>query len=74
MQKTLLKIGYYHSKHGDIMEDYFIEMRLSREFACRFDEYLDHCRAQNVKLPEDLIKSFEALKEHYKREMEKNLS
>lgn len=56
------------------MEDYFIEMRLSREFACRFDEYLDHCRAQNVKLPEDLVKTFEALKEHYKREMEKNLS
>jgi hypothetical protein len=56
------------------MEDYFIEMRLSREFACKFDEYLDHCRAQNVKLPDELVKTFEVLKQHYKVEMEKNLS
>lgn len=56
------------------MEDYFKEMRLSREFACEFDKYLNWCRSQNVHLPEELVKSYTELYNHYQIEMEKNLS
>ena len=56
------------------MEDYFTEMRLSREFACQFDAYFNWCRSQNVHLPEKLVETYVQLKQHYEVEMEKNLS
>lgn len=56
------------------MEDYFLEMRLSRAFACQFDEYLTWCQRNNVYLPPDLVNSYVELKKHYDVEMEKNLS
>jgi hypothetical protein len=56
------------------MEDYFKELRLSRGFACQFDEYLNWCRANNVHLPEELVNSYVQLNNHYQFQMEKNLS
>ncbi len=55
------------------MEDYFIEMRLSRELACQLDKFISE-NADRIELPHDLIKAFNDLKQHYEVEMEKNLS
>ncbi len=55
------------------MEDYFKEMRLSREFACQFDKFISD-NVDRIELPHDLVKAFNDLKQHYEVEMEKNLS
>lgn len=53
------------------MEDYFEEIRLSREFACSFDKFLN----ENPKLvPTELREAYLKLKQHYEYEMENNLS
>lgn len=53
------------------MEDYFLEMRLSRAFACEFDKFLN----ENPKLiPTDLLNAYMQLKKHYEVEMAKELS
>lgn len=53
------------------MEDYFLEMRLSRAFACEFEKFLN----ENPKLiPTDLLDAYMKLKKYYEVEMEKNLS
>ncbi len=53
------------------MEDYFKEMRLSREFACEFEKFWK----ENPKLiPSDLLKAYMLLKQHYEVEMSKELS
>jgi hypothetical protein len=56
------------------MEDYFKELRLSRAFACEFDGYLNWCRANNVHLPEELVRTFNELNNHYQVEISKELS
>ena len=53
------------------MEDYFIEMKLSRAFACEFENFW---RENPEKVTPELLKAYMMLKQHYQLEMEKNLS
>ena len=56
---------------GVDMEDYYIEMRLSRAFACEFDKFIN----ENPKLvPTELREAYLKLKQHYEYEMSKELS
>jgi hypothetical protein len=53
------------------MEDYFVEMRLSRAFAREFDKFWQ----ENPKLiPSELLQSYMLLKQHYEYEISKELS
>jgi len=53
------------------MEDYLIEMKLSRAFACEFEKF---CTENRKLIPSDLFEAYMSLKQHYQNEIEKNIS
>ena len=58
-----------------VMEnDYFKELRLSREFARQFEEYIKSLSVNVTPLPPELLEAYNNLKHHYQLEMERNLS
>ena len=56
------------------MEEYFEEMRLSRAFACEFEEYLKSLSINVTPLPPELLEAYQKLKQHYEMEMARELS
>ena len=59
-----------------MIDEYFIEVKLSRAFANDFKSYLDWCDVNNVGIRHafpEMIKKFELLNKHYSDEIERGI-